>query len=66
MTDGEYLAMMFHTYYEELAPKFGYETREASAVPWKDVPIQNRALMILVAERLLDGHVQIIKKEAED
>jgi len=63
ITDEEYLAWMFHTYYEELAPNFGYETRIETRVPWDKVPEQNKQLMIAVARKLLDGHVQIIKKE---
>lgn len=49
----EDLARRFHEAYERLAPSFGYETREESAVPWDDVPEQNRALMIAVCAELL-------------
>jgi hypothetical protein len=42
------LARAFHDTYEELAPVFGYETRRESAVPWDDVPLANRQLMIAV------------------
>lgn len=38
-------ARRFHEAYERLAPDFGYETRRGSAVPWDEVPEQNRALM---------------------
>lgn len=38
-------AQRFHEAYERLAPEFGYRTREASAVPWADVPEQNKRLM---------------------
>jgi len=55
----EQIAEQFHTTYEQLAPKHGYETRKASAVPWAEVPEQNRALMIAVVERLLDQGVII-------
>ena len=48
MTD-EQIAQAFHEAYERLAPSFGYETREASAKPWADVPANNRALMTAVA-----------------
>lgn len=48
MTDEE-LARIFHEAYERLAPDFGYKTREASAVPWEEVPEANRNLMIAVA-----------------
>ena len=47
------LARRFHETYERLAPSFGYETRKASAVPWEDVPEQNRALMTAVCAELL-------------
>jgi ABC-type nitrate/sulfonate/bicarbonate transport system ATPase subunit len=43
------VAQAFHEAYERLAPSFGYKTREASAVPWEDVPEQNKNLMIAVA-----------------
>ena len=47
------LAQFFHETYERLAPDHGYETREASAKPWADVPEQNKGLMIAVAEAVL-------------
>ena len=52
MTPGE-LARLFHETYERLAPDFGYKTREASAVPWADVPDQNKNLMIAVSAEVL-------------
>jgi hypothetical protein len=49
----ETLACLFHETYERLAPSFGYETREDSAVPWDQVPDTNRKLMVAVAEGVL-------------
>ena len=49
----ENLARFFHTTYEELAPQFNYSTRKASAVPWQDVPENNKRLMIAVAEQVI-------------
>lgn len=49
----EDLAKLFHDTYERLAPNYGYETREESAVPWEDVPVRNKELMINVAEVVL-------------
>jgi len=49
----EQLAQLFHETYERLAPEHGYETRKASAVPWADVPANNKALMIAVAGQVL-------------
>ncbi len=49
----ENLARFFHTTYEELAPQFNYSTRKASAVPWQDVPENNKQLMIAVAEQVI-------------
>lgn len=46
-------ARAFHEAYERLAPSFGYETRKASAVPWDEVPEQNRALMIAVCAEVV-------------
>jgi hypothetical protein len=50
----EELAAFFHATYERLAPSFGYETREASAVAWERVPEQNRRLMVAVAGEVLE------------
>jgi hypothetical protein len=50
----EQLAELFHTEYERLAPEYGYETRKASAVPWAEVPLENKTLMIAVAQSILD------------
>jgi hypothetical protein len=55
MTPGE-LAQLFHETYERLAPDFGYETRRDSAVPWSEVPEQNRQLMTAVCGEVL-GHL---------
>lgn len=51
----ENLARAFHETYERLAPEHGYKTREASAVPWRDVPSANKKLMIHVSTELLRG-----------
>jgi len=51
--DATTLAQRFHEAYERLAPSFGYETREASAKPWAEVPENNRALMTAVCAELL-------------
>jgi len=49
----EKLAKRFHEFYEELAPKYNYQTRKQSAVPWSKVPINNKRLMIAVCEKIL-------------
>ena len=49
LPEGERWARLFHETYERLAPTFGYETRRESAVPWEDVPEDNRRLMTAVA-----------------
>jgi hypothetical protein len=49
----EELARAFHETYERLAPRFGYETRRESAVPWEEVPENNKQLMIAVCAELL-------------
>lgn len=53
----ESIARAFHEAYERLAPEHDYKTREASAVPWEDVPAANRSLMIAVAADLLEQGV---------
>jgi hypothetical protein len=55
--DPEQVARQFHEAYERLAPSFGYETRKASAVPWEDVPENNRNLMIAVVKEVLTERV---------
>lgn len=51
----EQMAERFHETYERLAPDYGYETRRDSAVPWPEVPDQNRALMVAVCKEILEG-----------
>lgn len=59
MSPAESIAAAFHAKYEDLAPHYGYETREASAVPWRDVPEANRQLMTAVVGSLLAaGEIQ--------
>ena len=53
----EFIAQKFHEAYEKLAPEFSYETREATAVPWVDVPENNKRLMIAVAAKLMEDGV---------
>jgi hypothetical protein len=55
--DDEVIARCFHETYEALAPSFGYETREASAKPWADVPDQNKGLMKSVVRTLIANGV---------
>jgi hypothetical protein len=49
----EELARLFHETYERLAPEYQYETREDSAVPWDEVPEDNKALMIATCTEVL-------------
>ena len=49
------LAKLFHETYERLAPSYNYETRKASAVPWEQVPDNNKRLMIAVAAEVLSA-----------
>lgn len=53
----ENVAAAFHETYERLAPDFGYKTREASAVPWAEVPEANRQLMTAVVAELFERGV---------
>jgi hypothetical protein len=48
------IAKAFHESYERQAPLFGYQTRQASAVDWADVPADNKRLMMAVVNDLLD------------
>jgi len=56
----EEMAKDFHETYERLAPDFSYETRKASAVPWEDVPENNKKLMIAVAGEMRARHINDI------
>lgn len=47
------MARAFHEAYEKLAPRFGYKTREESAVSWAEVPEANRELMIATCSLVL-------------
>ena len=60
----EDLARFFHTEYEKLAPAFGYETRNESAVPFDEVPENNRRLMIAVATLAFEKMEKYFKKRA--
>jgi hypothetical protein len=51
------IAREFHESYERLAPQYGYETREETAVPWSEVPEDNKLLMVGVIADLLDKGV---------
>lgn len=49
----ERVAQAFHEAYERLAPQHGYNTRAESAMPWPQVPLQNRRLMTAVVRDLI-------------
>jgi len=53
MPDPESVAKLFHETYERLAPTFNYETRQATRVPWENVPERNKHLMVAVAAEVL-------------
>jgi hypothetical protein len=53
MVEAEELAKFFHETYERLASEHGYETRKESAVPWEEVPENNKNLMIAVCQEAL-------------
>jgi len=61
----EEIARQFHEAYERLAPKHGYETRKASAVPWNEVPENNRMLMMAVVEEVVLPIIAELKKQIE-
>lgn len=58
------MARAFHENYEALAPRYGYRTREASAVPWDEVPKANRELMIHTSALVLQSIRSRIEREA--
>lgn len=57
MNEADRIAEAFHEAYERLAPKHGYRTRTESAVPWQDVPENNKMLMRAVVRELLARRV---------
>lgn len=58
--EAEQIARAFHEEYEHIAPRYGYETRPASAVPWPEVPESNRLLMIATVRGLiLRGQINV-------
>ena len=57
----ERLPRAFHEAYEALAPQFGYETREASAVAWEDVPVPNKNLMEATCKKVTDPILAILE-----
>lgn len=61
----EQIAQQFHEVYERLAPNFGYQTREASAKPWADVPDRNKQLMIAVAAEVGNSIIMLIRRTAD-
>jgi hypothetical protein len=61
----ERLAQLFHEAYERLAPSFGYQTREASAKPWSEVPENNRALMTAVCAEVDAARADLLVRAAE-
>ncbi len=52
------LAKFFHDTYEKHAPDFSYKTRKESAVDWKDVPENNKKLMLKVAEEVIKRFIE--------
>jgi len=53
MSITESMAKFFHETYERMAPDYEYETRKESAVPWDEVPENNKRLMIAVCGDVL-------------
>ncbi len=54
LADAERIARWFHAAYETHAPSHGYETRTETAVPWDDLPDNNRSLMLATVREVVD------------
>lgn len=52
MSDALHWAIRFHDCYEELAPKFGYESRYQHEA-WEELPENNRLLMLATVTQVL-------------
>lgn len=63
--EAERWARRFHELYEELAPGFGYATREESRKPWEEVPQKNRELMIAVARGVVGEATAALEQERD-
>lgn len=50
----EELAELFHTTYERLAPRFGWNGPRVTRCAWPDLPANNQALMIATATEVLE------------
>lgn len=50
----EGIAKLFHDRYEYLAPNYGWKTQEQSAVPWDELPENQKDLMVHVVANLID------------
>lgn len=59
----EFIARAFHEMYEALAPVYGWETQNRSAVEWGVLPEANKRLMVKTVTRLL--HDGVIKHGAD-
>ncbi len=64
--DDAKLAREFHEVYEELAPKYGWKTQEASAVPWDDVPKHQRELMCDVIRRVVQPLIDRVREDERE
>ncbi len=53
--NAEELAELFHTFYERLAPTYGYQTQSGTAVPWSELAEDhpNKRLTIATAREVL-------------
>lgn len=61
--DAVALAQAFHEAYERLAPTFGYQTRKESAVPYAQVPENNRRLMEAVCREVMLPIVRVQRQQ---
>jgi hypothetical protein len=57
------IARSFHEAYERLAPEHGYATRRESAVPWDQVPENNKKLMRAVVAEIIPAEVVALRAE---
>ena len=47
------LAIFMHTEYENIAKQTGWKTQKKTQVEFDDLPIENRATMLMLAEKIL-------------
>ncbi|QIB75356.1 hypothetical protein G3I44_14295 [Halogeometricum borinquense] len=61
------LAEWLHDQYEEIAVEVGWETQDGTSVPFDELPEDNRAVMLQLAERLIESdYISELRVSSDD